>query len=564
MAMRAEIMIGVGAVLLVLTTGQAEAQRRIAPETRPAKLSDDLIEYLIEEISLHEPSIAPRGPFWPGSAAQLRAIERLAAAGPGAAKAAEVLVQLLASPTTVRIPDEKRLGHHKVSIADAAMRALGKIGPGAAPFVEKALKAGKGKTRQRAAEALAMIDIPADELWTWAIVDANSNVTVRAIAARQIGKSQGNIAEKALIAGLADKSPHVRRACIESLGKVGTARAVDPLVAIMAKEATGIGAYASNSLKQIGEPAVPAIIRALADDHYMGRSHAERALSGMKDPNATELLLAALRHDDARVRVPAAEAMAHVYSNEAMEVVLDMTGDGTAWVRQSAFHALHYIHSAKSMDRFVKAGELARSALANDPNANVRAAAAFSLERMVFAREENRDALIAALGDKAPLVRAKAAATLYCFPATQAGIDGLAGLLADDDTLVRRHAVQTLGNLGNAARATAGKVATLLTDDHWMVRLDAATSLGQLGNPAGIDPLIDALAVAEDALFAAKNKMPLHAIIHQARQSLGRLTKVHPPYQNAAAWRKWQQSRDSTRPATRPAARPKSSRTPSP
>ena len=170
--MRAQMMIGVGAVLLVVIAGQADVRKTGVSAARPGELSADLIEYLESELASDEASV------------QLRAIRRLEVAGPGAAKAAEALSRLLADKATVRVRDNTCRGCHEVRIADAAAWALHRIGPPALPCVKKVLKASKGGVRQRAARVLGAINEPMDDLWAWAIADADSNVEVRILAAR--------------------------------------------------------------------------------------------------------------------------------------------------------------------------------------------------------------------------------------------------------------------------------------------------------------------------------------------------------------------------------------------
>ena len=95
-------------------------------------------------------------------------------------------------------------------------------------------------------------------------------------------------------------------------------------------------------------------------------------------------------------------------------------------------------------------------------------------------------ALLPALSDESPAVRAEAARSLGRLPAVGAARPLLAAL-KDPSAAVRATAAAALGKLGQP-EAVEPLIAAL-TDQDWRVRGEAATSLGQLKSPRAVTPL---------------------------------------------------------------------------
>ena len=98
------------------------------------------------------------------------------------------------------------------------------------------------------------------------------------------------------------------------LGKIGDARAVEPLSATL-KDDRYVRAAAAYALGEIKDPrAVEPLIAALGDEKSSGvrKAAAAKALGKIKDPRAVEPLIAALKDKDSDVRKAAAEALDHL------------------------------------------------------------------------------------------------------------------------------------------------------------------------------------------------------------------------------------------------------------
>jgi len=155
------------------------------------------------------------------------------------------------------------------------------------------------KVRQAAAEALEKVGLPSNQAIQAAYWVAKKD-WVRAVAA-------GAYAVEPLCALL--KNDYWRSDdAIMALGKIGDARAVGPLCAVM--EIAFSSGVAAEALVKIGKPAVPALIKLLQSNNLMTRVYAAQALGKINDPSAIEPLLLVLKNSrEGRVRSAAIKAL---------------------------------------------------------------------------------------------------------------------------------------------------------------------------------------------------------------------------------------------------------------
>jgi HEAT repeat protein len=238
----------------------------------------------------------------------------------------------------------------------AAAYALGEIkDPRAVEPLIAALKDAEWRVREAAAQALDHLgwEPAQDEIagWYWiakrdwdkcvalgaltvepliaALKDAGWSV--RADAAKALGKIGDPRVVEPLIAALKDKDEYVRKAADEALVKIG-APAVEPLIAALKGENKDVRQAAAAMLDRLGwKPeqdeiagwywivkrdwdkcvalgalAVEPLIAALKDEDFMCAQSRRRSAGKIGDPRAVEPLIAALKDKDEYVRKAAA------------------------------------------------------------------------------------------------------------------------------------------------------------------------------------------------------------------------------------------------------------------
>jgi HEAT repeat protein len=130
---------------------------------------------------------------------------------------------------------------------------------------------------------------------------------VRWRVAESLGRIGDARAVEPLVGALRDQDLGVRRAAASALGQIGTA-AVEPLIAVLGDRIVGM--YAASALGPIGDArAVEPLIGALKDPTFSGREAAEEALGKIGDSRAVEPLIAALEDPRSTVREAAGKAL---------------------------------------------------------------------------------------------------------------------------------------------------------------------------------------------------------------------------------------------------------------
>jgi HEAT repeat protein len=138
---------------------------------------------------------------------------------------------------------------------------------------------------------------------------------VRAIAAATLGNIGDAKAVDPLIEALKDADDDVRERAAEALGKIGDAKAVDPLIEAL-KDASGeVRWRAARALVEIGDAkAVDPLIEALHDEYWLVRHYAAEGLGKFGDPKAIKPLIRAMKDEHWSVR-HAQVTIAHALSN---------------------------------------------------------------------------------------------------------------------------------------------------------------------------------------------------------------------------------------------------------
>jgi HEAT repeat protein/lysophospholipase L1-like esterase len=233
----------------------------------------------------------------------------------------------------------------------AAAWALGEAGPAArslAPALARRLREdGAAGVRASCARALAGIGSRGGMAALFAALDDPSEA-VRAAAAQalaRIGPTPEDVAP--LADALTSRDRYVAAFAAWSLGNLGALAepAVDALVRALARDETD--AVVAGALARIGpaaKAAVPELVRALASDDHGRRWRAARTLGriGPAAEPAVAALTAALADPSAVVRAQAARALGRIgpAGKSAAAALQRATGDREPWVRDEARQAL--------------------------------------------------------------------------------------------------------------------------------------------------------------------------------------------------------------------------------
>ena len=220
----------------------------------------------------------------------------------------------------------------------------------------------------------------------------------------------------------------VRRAAAAALGRLGDARAVEPLAtALLTDETAEVRQESANALRQLDDPeAVSPLIQALLQDRDSSvRAEAAAALGALEDERAVQALLETLQDDySSLAREAGATALGRIRGSSPLaELDAARMDDLSASVREEAALALRRYTTAELID-----------ALHNATQAEDRAVAAKLLgeERKSIAIPE----LILALGDSGRNVRKEASSGLDNFGHRQELENGNSLLTQGRDTYV--------------------------------------------------------------------------------------------------------------------------------
>ncbi len=305
----------------------------------------------------------------------------------------------------------------------------------------------------------------------------HSDGDIRSSAADALVELGGVGAVEPLITALRDPVGDVRLRAAYVLGKLGDARAVDPLITALYDPNEDVCRRASAALVELGNPqAVDPLIAALRDPNGDVRRHAAYILGELGDTRAIESLIAALRDSDRVVRLHAAAALVQL-RDVGVQPLIAALHDSDVEVRFRAAVAL-----TKLGDEAVEP----LIAALRDTNEDVR-------QRIIDILGKLRDVrsvepLIAALHDPMWSVRKSAAIALGQLEDKQA-VESLIIALRDPDGNVRSSAATALGRLGDG-RATNSLIAALSDPDD-DVRNNSADALAQFPDDRKIRIAVD-------------------------------------------------------------------------
>ena len=260
---------------------------------------------------------------------------------------------------------------------------------------------------------------------------------------------------------------------------------------------------AAFALHEAGLPpqeVVPHLIRALRTDTSAEvRAAVARTLGriGHADPEAVEVLVAAMADANAAVRKDAAASLGQLapriaQPEKAVQGLVAALSDPDPSVRAASAHALARFRekAASALPALLKATQ--------DAHANVRYAAWGAINSIGKAGEEAYPYVVQGLRDPDPRARRMATVVVGTLRLkTPEIVELLVGLLADPSWCQRLEAVRVLGRLGPEERSAVWAIiGRLLEDPHPLVRMEAARALETPARTKEIAlaALIDALA----------------------------------------------------------------------
>jgi HEAT repeat protein/energy-coupling factor transporter ATP-binding protein EcfA2 len=289
-----------------------------------------------------------------------------------------------------------------------------------------------------------------------------------------------------LIKDLKDKASAVRESAADALGRIGSDRAIEPLIkAISTDKASYVRMSAADALGRIGsERAIEPLIKAISTDGAV-RESAAYALGWIGSERAIEPLIKAISTDGA-VRESAAYALGWIGSERAIEPLIKaISTDEVSAVRMSAAYALGWIGSERAIEPLIKA-------ISTDEVSAVRMSAAYALGSI--GSERAIEPLIKAIStDEVSDVRWSAAYALGSIGSEGAIEPLIKAISTDEDSDVRWSAAYALGRIGSE-RAIEPLIKAISTDEDSDVQESAAYALGRIGSERAIEPLIKAIS----------------------------------------------------------------------
>ena len=378
-------------------------------------------------------------------------------------------------------------------VREAAVLALKWTGhPASVPYLVPLLRDAEAAVRSSAARALPAMG------WT---PESEAQQALHFVASGQFGKASalGAVAIEPLLGILSDSNATRRRDAVEALAPFRESRVIEALLQMLNDSDPGVRIAALSGLGHGENPAHAEVIaRYLEDPDKNVRACAVEVVSRIRHPDPVSLLVTKLTDPEWVVRVAAVCALGASGNGAVVEPLARVLSDPDHDVREAAASALGRSRERRAIQPLVLA-QL-------DPESGVRHAAQSALNRIDLrwaTSEEARQTLGAlkkASRSSNYWVRQSALDLLQrifsicpCDPiasghedhaSQQRGrvVKAIAGLLWDNDPLLRFAAVSSLARIGD--RRALGPLSARRDDADEFVRESVAAALVQLGNEA--------------------------------------------------------------------------------
>ena len=339
-------------------------------------------------------------------------------------------------------------------------------------------------------------------LYAAAVDDTKAAQPVELQTQRETRQTEVNVAEKIRALSSADPTERASAACsLRSIGK-RAAPAIPALIKMLADDTPvsrincegheswrrgdgnpdedSPGKQAALALAAIGDEAIDPLINHLRDSDWRARKNSAFALGLIKNPHTVEPLIDSLRESAWQVRQQAAWGLGLKQDPRVVEPLMGALKDGDWQVREQAAWALGLQGDERSVEPLTVA--------LSDSGEKVRAQAAWALGLKGDRRAV--EPLVAALRDQNAHVRSQAAWALG-LKGDKRAVEGLMAALKDLDAHVRSQAAWALGLKGD--HRAVESLNLLMKDDDKQVRRQAAWALGMIlmRDPRAGDSKID-------------------------------------------------------------------------
>lgn len=240
-----------------------------------------------------------------------------------------------------------------------------------------------------------------------------------------------------LIRALRDDYWIIRREAANTLVSFG-APAVMPLITALDDSREDTRQEVMRALSSIGAPAVEPLLREAGNSSPLIRQGVVKALGNLREVQATDLIIRALRDDDRHVREEAARALGNIGDPVAIDPLIDLLSDPYGQVRNEAVKTIVSL-GTPAIDPLIQA------LVSDQPEVPERASFA-----LVQIGQASVGPLIEGLEATNPAIR-KGSASILGHIRDQAAIPALIRALNDPDRQVRREAVKALADMKGAA-----------------------------------------------------------------------------------------------------------------
>lgn len=334
--------------------------------------------------------------------------------------------------------------------------------------------------------------------------------TIRGKAAEALGKIGDARAVEPLIQALKGKEYDVREAAAAALGMIGDARAVEPLVQALKDNSNfcdRVLKEAAEALGMIGDArAVEPLVQALKDKHPDVRNAAVKALTKIGKPSV-ELLIHALKDEEPYVRDLAAEYRATDWAMKEIEKSWPDVRNAAAkaltqigWQPKDEVEKIWYFLASRAWDKLVELGKPSVEPLIQalkDKNWYVRVAAVEALGKIGDARAT--EPLIQAwMDDEYESSSSSCSRLPMQWEISKKAAEAL-GKIGEPAVVPLIHALKyrksdsALEVLKTLGKISVEPLIQALKDEHRVVRKSAAVVLGEIGDKRVVEPLMQAL-----------------------------------------------------------------------